>query len=147
MEGDIIDPEFIASHVVTTSLQVFVGDDPIPSDRTTVSIEGGYATWDESTDTITLNFDKLPANVNEIPIIVTVDGGSNHTITWKLFKTDTAYEISPDVHVIKRCVEGDKTGQLETKSFDVKVKKWDGEKWIASNKAVFVEITTKEGKQ
>ena len=147
MEGDIIDPDFIASHIVTTSLQVFIGDDPVPSDRTTVSIEGGYATWDESTDTITLNFDKLPANINEIPIVVTVDGGSKHTVTWKLFKTDTAYEILPDVHVIKRYVEGDKTGQLETKSFDVKVKKWDGEKWIASNKAVFVEITTKEGKQ
>lgn len=147
MEGDVIDPEFIASHVVTTSLQVFIGDDPIPSNRTTVLVEYGYATWDESTDTITLNFDKLPANVNEIPIIVTVDGGSKHTVTWKLFKTDTAYEISPDVHVIKRYSEGDKSGQLEIKSFDVKVKKWDGEKWIASNKAVFVEITTKEGKQ
>lgn len=147
MEGDIIDPEFIANNIVSTNLQVFIGDDPVPSNRTTVSIDNNYATWDENTDTITLNLNNIPSNINEIPIIVTVDGGSNHTITWKLFKTNTAYEISPDIHVIKRYSEGDEVGQLETKSFDVKIKKWDGEKWIASNKAVFVEVTTKEGKQ
>lgn len=44
MDDNVIDPDFIANNIVTTSLQVFIGDDPVPSDRTTVSIEGGYAT-------------------------------------------------------------------------------------------------------
>lgn len=43
MEGDQIDPDFLGE-TITTGLQIFIGDDPVPSDQTEVYVENGYAT-------------------------------------------------------------------------------------------------------
>ena len=146
MEGDQIDPDFLGE-TITTGLQIFIGDDPVPSDQTEVYVENGYATWDEDKDLITLNLSNLPGDVSEIPIKVKVKGGPDHVVTWKLFKTDTSYELNPTTHVIKRFTEGVNAGLLESPEFRVKVSKWDGSKWIASNKAVFVEATVGYNKE
>lgn len=150
MEGDSVDPDFIQGindkeiDPITTSVQVFIGDDAVPNDKYTI-VDSAYFTVNDENDTLTLNIEKI-GDLKEVPVTVKVEANEYKT-TWKIFKTDAAYELEPSLHVIKRYSEGENAGSLENPQFTVKVWKWSDDKWIASNKAVFVKIRQGENER
>lgn len=140
MEEGVIDPDF--KDEVSTYIQVYSGEDPIPSNAyevvstsACVKTEGNKAT---------LIKEKITSETKTIPLTVKLNE-SDYEVTWHILMTDTAYELEPSTNSIRRITNGDKAGMLDQDVLKVRVYKWDGSSWQPSTKPLFAEITSLTG--
>ena len=134
LEGGIVDPEF--TDEVYTRVKVYIGDEEIYYPNFSIKTNEYI---DVVENKVMLNTKALKSNITEIPITVTV-GNKDHSITWHIFYTEVAYELTPDTYVLKRYVEGKYTGLLEKDSLTVSITKWRDNKWSAAVIPIFAEI-------
>ena len=130
MENSKIDPDF--TKPITTIVRVYVGDEEVPSDQFTVS--GNNIVVDGAK--VTLDLSSIDENVSVIPIKV-VFNNKEYNINWHVLQTNTAYELVPNVYVLKRYTTGELSGKLSESELTVELWKWSDNKWIATNIPLF----------
>lgn len=141
-EENGIDPDFTSE--VSTTVQVFVGDEKVEAEHITVSSSSPCVTINGTKVSLVLG--QLTPEINKIPLDIKIQGNDRtFTAIWTILYTDTAYELDPTTHSIRRYANGDQAGKLERTSLDVYVYKWDGKKWVDSDTPLFAEITDTEG--
>ena len=143
MEEGIVDPDFL-DEIVTTSVQVFCGDEAVSSEHIEVTVDGKLASVKETL--VTMNLRAINADTTSIPIHVRVNGKDDiYVVTWNVMVTDTAYEIEPTTYSLRRYTNGDNAGKLDKTSIDVYLYKWNGKKWVESSVPLFGEARTIDG--
>jgi hypothetical protein len=80
MEGNSIDPDFINTPVVTY-VQMFVGDEIVPSTDITYTVPSGLASVDYATGKVTMNLSRL-GNEKSIEIQGVLKGSSTSFSTY-----------------------------------------------------------------
>lgn len=132
LENGVVDPDF--TDEITTKMSLYIGASPVES-GVVYSINNSFGTCNAETGEVVLDKSKL----NDISIIECKAEYNNKSYTKNFYihKTNNAYEIVSNKHIIKRdaatgyIVEGDQT-------ITVEVKKWDGQKWIVPNTSIVV---------
>lgn len=130
-----IDPDF--DDVVTTTMTLYEGSNPI-TNGVTYSIENNnYGTIKGSTITFNKNSFK---DWYTVKCIATYNGES-YSKNFHLVKTPNAYEIDTNTSIL---VKGENKW-INVDKLTASVKKWDGTKWIASDKKIFIDYYKSDG--
>ena len=118
LENGVIDPEFKDTQIVTTTMKLFEGNNPLTEGVDYSIVPESAGTVDGAT--VTLDLDALN-NVNEVKCIATYNKKS-YSRMFKIYKTNNAYEILPSEYIL---VKDDGGNITSTSTLTVTVNKWD----------------------